>query len=113
MLLIFGCVLPELSGAVVVFKIAPWASVLLAAAAVSTVVFIVTQLRRQPCFVRVYSEKIEVATPRHRLVFKREDILECSLIEEKNVVLKHRDEIQVLEVKDGKAFHQAFQRMRA
>lgn len=110
-LLLFGCVLPEISGAVVVYKISPALSALLFAAALSTLAFILTFLRRQQCFIRILKESIELETRRNRTSMKRKDIHECALIKSRGVVLKHRDEIQMIELQDPKAFHAAFQKM--
>lgn len=111
LLLIFGCVLPEVSGAVIVFKISPALSVLLFAASLSTVAFILTFLRKQKCVVRIYQDTIELQTKRNRTQMKKKDIFECSLGQAQNVVVRHRDEIQVLGLQSPEAFQEAFRKM--
>lgn len=113
LLLVFGCVLPEISAALIVFKKFPILSVVLFAAALSTFLFIATVLRKQKCFVRVLPDTIELETRRSRYAVRRKEILECSLNRDKGIILKSRDEVQVLEVEDAQAFKNAFQKMHA
>lgn len=110
LLLFVGCVFPEFGGAVAVWKLYPFISVILLASGLATVAFIFVFLRKQPCTLRVYPHAIEITTSRAVQTISGYSVKQLVAVRSQltGVQMYLRGEILFIEVKHPEAVIEKF-----
>lgn len=112
LLLLVGCVFPEVAGAFLVLRIFPYISVILLGSAMATTAFLFAVLRKQHCTVRIFKDSLQIVTARGTHTIPKKHVRDVSLVRGQitGVQLLTRDEIQVVEMKNPELFISAFRK---
>lgn len=109
-LLIMGCVVPEVGGAILVFPLFPYLGVILLGSALATLAFLFLVLKKQKCRLTLYRDSLEITTSRSHYPIGRKYIKEVRILDTPvpGVQLVTPDEILFIEIPAPEQFAAAF-----